>query len=104
MWNIDNINLINIDKNKIKFKVEIKEKIENKLEEFREIYEGENNNCIIDKLKINTSYEIRICYFFNDLIGDWSEIKEVKTFDIDSLILSQSNKGKGFLKKIYKWT
>ena len=63
MWNFDNINLINIDKNKIKFKVEIKEKIENKLEEFREIYEGENNNCIIDKLKRNTSYEIRVGCF-----------------------------------------
>jgi len=36
MWDIDNI--INIDKNKFKFKVEIKEKTEKKLEDFKEIY------------------------------------------------------------------
>ena len=100
MWTIDNI--INIDKNK--FKVEIKEKTENKLEEFKEIYKGENNNCIIDKLKRNTSYEIRVGCFFNDLIGDWSEIKEVKTLDIDSFILAQSNRAEEFSKKIYEWT
>ena len=102
MWDIDNI--INIDKNKFKFKVEIKEKTEKKLEDFKEIYKGENNNCIIDKLKRNTFYEIRICCFFNDLIGDWSEIKEIKTLDIDSLILAQSNRTEEFLKKIYEWT
>ena len=104
IWDIDNINLINIDKNKIKFKVEIKEKAENKLEKFKEIYQGENNNYIIDKLKRNTSYDIRICCFYNDLIGDWSEIKEVKTLIIDSLILSQSNRKEEFIKKIYEWT
>ena len=104
MWDIDNINLINIDKNKIKFNVEIKEKTENKFEEFKEIYKGENNNFIIDKLKRNTPYYIRICPFYNDLIGDWSEIKEVKTHVIDSLILSQSNRSEEFLKKIYEWT
>ena len=103
-WDIDNINLINIDKNQIKYKVEIKEKTENKLEQFKEIYEGENNNCIIDKLKRNTYYEIRICCIFNDLIGEWSEIKEVKTLDIDSLILNQSYRKEEFLKKIYEWT
>jgi len=104
MWDIDNINLINIDKNKIKFKVEIKEKANNKIEEFKEIYKGENNNCIIEKLKRNTSYEIRICCFYDDLIGNWSEIKEIKTLDIDSLILSQSNRTEEFLNKIYEWT
>jgi hypothetical protein len=102
MWNFDNINLINIDK--IKYKVEIKEKAENKLEQFKEIYKGENNNCIIDKLKRNTYYEIRICSLFNDIIGEWSEIKEVKTLNIDSLILAQSNRAEEFLKKIYEWT
>ena len=104
MWNIDNINLINIDKNKIKYKVEIKEKTENKLEEFKEIYEGENNNCIIDNLKRNSYYEIKICCFYNDIIGDWSEIKEVKTLIIDSLILNQPNRIEEFLKIIYEWT
>jgi hypothetical protein len=104
IWDINNNKLINIDKNKIQFKVEIKEKTENKLEQFKEIYNGENNNCIIDNLKRNTYYEIRVCCFFNDLIGDWSEIKEVKTLYIDSLILDQSNRAEEFSKKIYEWT
>ena len=102
MWDIDNINLINIDK--IKYKVEIKEKAENKVEQFKEIYKGENKNLKIDKLKRNISYEIRICCFFNDLIGDWSEIKEIKTLDNESLVLNESNRAEEFLKKIYEWT
>ena len=48
-WNIDDLNLLNIDKNKIKYKLELKE--ENTEEHFKSVYEGNKMNCIIDKLK-----------------------------------------------------
>ena len=41
LWNIDNINLINIDKKEIKYKLEIRK--ENSKEEFNQIYEGKDN-------------------------------------------------------------
>jgi len=37
-------------------------------------------------------------------LGDWSEIKNVETLDIDSLILTQSYRKEEFLKKIFEWT
>ena len=67
-WNIDNIKNININKEKIKYKVEIKK--EN--EKFIKKYEGNNINCLIENLTENTEYEVRIGSFYND-IEAWSE-------------------------------
>ena len=102
MWKLDDINITNIDKNKIKYKVEIKK--ENEKEKFIQVYEGSNNNCLIENLKRNTRYEIRICACYNDLNGCWSKIEKVKTSEVDSNILNESKKGKEFLEKIYEWS
>ena len=101
-WEIDNINLLNVDKNQIKFKVEVKKENEN----FEKIYEGNNTNCSINFLKINTNYEVRICTFYKDLNIFWSPIKKIKIVDIDldSIILKESDRKKEFLNKIYEWT
>ena len=64
LWNIDKINLINIDKKEIKYKLEIRK--ENSKEEFNQIYEGKDNNYIVGKLEKNSCYEIRICSIYND--------------------------------------
>ena len=77
LWNIDNINLINIDKKEIKYKLEIRK--ENSKEEFNQIYEGKDNNYLINKLEKNTNYEVRICSIYNDIISQWSEIHKIKT-------------------------
>ena len=53
---------------------------------------------------MNTKYEIRICLVYNDLIGEWSEIKKIKTLNIDSNILLESKRENEFLQKIYEWT
>ena len=84
-WKIDDINLLNIDKNKIKFKIEIRK--ENSNDNFNKIYEGNEMNYLINNLESNTNYEIRICSIYNDINSIYSEIKKVKTneFDIDSL-------------------
>ena len=76
-WNIDNINIINIDNDKIKYQVEIKK--ENGTESFKQVYEGNTLNCSIDNLKENTTYEIRICSLYNNLVSTWSQIQKIKT-------------------------
>ena len=95
-WEIDN----NIDNNKIKYIIEIRK--EN--EKFNKIYEGNNKNCILNNLSINTNYEFRICSFYNDSYGKWSEIKKVKTNDIDSNILKESKREDEFIPKILEWS
>ena len=99
-WKIDDIKIININNKEIKYKLEIKEE-NNK---FKEIYEGNNNNYLIDNLNINTNYEIRICCIYNNLIGKWGEIKKIKTAEFDSNILNESGRCDEFLKKIYEWS
>ena len=92
-WIIDNINIENIDNNKIKYRVEIRK--ENSYEAFNKVYEGFNSNCFIENLYRNTNYEIRICSIYNDIIGEWSKIEKVKTdFINESVILNQNDKYK----------
>ena len=99
-WDIDNINILNIDKNKIKYKIELRK--EN--EQFKSIYEGNEKYYNVDKLKSNTNYEIRICSIYNDINSTWSEIKKIKTDKFDSILLNETNRCDEFLGKIYEWT
>ena len=98
-WALDDINLLNIDKNKIKYKVEIRK--EN--EKFKLIYEDNNNNCIINNLYENTNYEIRICSFYNNIISNWTQIYNIKT-DTLSVILYNEERKKEYINKILEWT
>ena len=102
-WNIDNIIFKNVDKNQIKFRVEIRNYNMNQTEKFKQEYEGNNNNCLIENLNKNTYYEIRICCLYNDLIGPWSKIYKIKTTNFDSIILKESKKENEYLQKIYEW-
>jgi len=101
-WKMDDINLLNIDKNKIKFKIEIKKENSDNIK----IYEGNEMNYLINNLDSNTNYQIRICSAYNDINSIWSEIKNIKTneFDIDSLILKETNRVDEFIIKIYEWS
>ena len=103
LWNVEDVNLSNIDKKEIKYKLEIRK--ENSKEEFIQIYEGKDNNFLANnKLEKNTCYEVRICSFYNDIISNWSDIKKIQTKDLDCKILSETEKGKEFLEKLYEWT
>ena len=79
LWDIDNINIINIDKKKLKFIVELRKKND---EKFIKVYEGNNKAYLVSQLKNNTDYEIRICCKFDAIIGPWSKIHEIKTREI----------------------
>lgn len=105
-WKIDNLNIINIDNNKIKFKVQIKK--ENMKDKYIQVYEGNNLNCLVDNLEQNTEYEIRICSIYDYMQGKWSSIQKIKieniNYNCDSIILEESNNKKEFVKKIYEWS
>ena len=96
-WKIDDLK--NLDKNKIKYRIQLKK--EN--EEFKQIYEGEKNEFNINNLKNNIKYEIRICSIYNGINGFWSENYEIIT-NIASNILSNSNNKNEYLQKIYEWS
>ena len=100
-WKLED--LLNIDKNKIKYNIEIRK--EN--EKFKKIYEDNNNNYLINNnLEKNTNYEIRICSIYEGGRSNWSKIKKIKTknVDIDSLILKEEEKGDEYLEKLYEWS
>jgi len=101
-WKIDDLNILNIDKNKIKFKIEIRK--ENTDDNFNKIYEGNEMNYLINNLDSNTNYEIRICSAYNDINSIYSEINKVKTNEYISLILGESKRYDEFISKIYEWS
>ena len=102
-WKIDNINILNIDKKEIKYRIEIRK--ENSKDEFSQIYEGNENNYLVkDKIEKNTTYELRICSFYKDIISNWSDIHKIKTKNLDCLILNGLEKENEYLQKIYEWT
>ena len=96
-WNIDNINNNN-NNEKIKYRIEMRK--EN--EEFKKIYEGNKNNHLIKNLIKDTNYEFIIYSFYNNLIESKSEIYKIKTLNIDSNILNESERGNEFINKKVK--
>ena len=101
-WKFEENIPIEIDVKKLKFKVEMRK--ENTKDNFIEVYEGKNNNCLIENLIIGADYEIRICSIYEDSISDWSPLKSVKTLSIDSRILMETNRYNEFLVKILEWS
>ena len=99
-WEIDEAK-IKKDKENIKFIAEIR--MAESKQNFTQVYEGYKNNCFIDKLNTNTTYEIRIGTVYKE-IKAWSEIQEFKTDIFNSAILKESNQKKEFINKIIEWT
>ena len=100
-WKIDNLNINNIDNNKIKFRVEMRKNNE----KFIQVYEGNNNNFNVKNLNKKTIYEFRICSFYNDVISSLSQIQKIETLDFkcDSNILLESKNEKKYLEIIKNW-
>ena len=101
-WQIDDINILEMDKKEIKYIIEMRK--QNK--KFIKMYEGKENCYKIDNLKENRNYEFRICSIYNDLVGNWSEIKKIKTLEKndESFILLESKKNNEFIKKLLEWS
>ena len=102
-WKIDNLNILNMNNNNIKFKIELRK---NK-EKFSQVYDGNETNYKINNLIENTDYELKICSYYDNLFSNWSEIKKFKTIEgrlSDSQILKETKREKEFVNKIYEWT
>ena len=83
LWKINKINLMNIDIKEIKYKIKIRK--ENSNENYKEIDVGNNNNYLI-------------------IISNFTELYKIKTKNIDSVILSEEEKGNEYLNKLYEWS
>ena len=101
-WKLDKLD--KLDKNKIKYKVALREVNENINEKYKQIYFDTNKDCLIANLKNNTKYEIKICCIYNSIEGEWSEIHSFKTDGVDSIILKEIKRRKELLEKIYEWS
>jgi len=101
IWDIDDVNNTNLDLDKLKYKVEIRNKEKN--EKFKLIYEGNNKEYLIEKLSNGQNYELRICLVYEDISGIWSDIKKFQTSKFESIILSESQREDQFLDKIVEW-
>ena len=101
-WKIDNINILHLNNKEIKFRVEMRKK--NK--KFIQIYEGKENKCKIETLKIDKDYEFKVCSIYNDLMSSWSEIVKMKTpkIECDSNILLESKRECEFFNLLTQWT
>ena len=98
-WDIKQLNDFNY--NKLKYKIQMRK--EN--EQFKNIYEGNPKQYLVNNLNSDTNYEIRICSIYNNIEGFLSEIKKIKTAkEIESNILKESNRQNEFIKKLLEWT
>ena len=97
-WKIDDINILNVDKKEIKYRIEIRK--ENLNDKFKLIYEGKELNYLVDNLNNNTNYDLRICSVYNDIKSNWTEVYKVKTKNFDSVILNEVEKGEEYLQKL----
>ena len=95
-WKIEDN--VNIENKEIKYRIEIRK--EN--DKFKLIYEGNNNNYIINNLDDNTNYEIRLCSFYNNIISEWTQIYKIKTSY--SVILNNNERKKEYINKIIEWS
>jgi len=98
-WKIDDINILNIDKNKIKYKIELRK--EN--EQFHSVYENNITNYNINKLESNTNYELRLCTIYNNINSQYSDTTKFKIL-IDSILLNETKKCDECLNNIFEWT
>ena len=99
-WEIDDVNINNFDKNKLKYIIKIRNKT--KGEKFKQIYEGSKKEFLISNLSKNSNYEVGI-YSLYELLSSPIVYKSFESFNIDSNILAESRRDEEFLEKIYEW-
>ena len=100
-WKIDDIITKNIDKNELKFRIEIRK--ENSNDKYIQYNSENNTNYLINNLEKMTNYEVRICSIYKDVTGNWTQLFKIKT-SIDSVILNESEKKEEFLNKLCEWS
>ena len=98
-WKVDATKILNIEKEKIKYRLEIRKENEN----FISLYEGKDRNYIVKNLDYDTNYEVRMCSIYDNIKTDYTQIYKVKT-DALSLILDSNDKRIEYINKLLDWT
>jgi len=101
-WKIDDIITKNFDKNELKYRIEIRK--ENSNDKYIQYNSENNTNYLINNLEKMTNYEVRICSIYKDVTDNWTQLFKIKTSNIDSFILNESEKKEEFLNKLYEWS
>ena len=96
---MDDMKMLNVDNKNIKYKMEIKLKNDN----FNLVYEGKKDYCNLYNLKQNSTYDIRICSYYNNINSNWTELYQLDTECADSLILNTNRRKREFVNKILQW-
>ena len=100
LWSDSNIKL-NIDKQKLTFKVEIRKEQQ---QEIFNIYSKNEECLVLEKLEQNTGYEIRICSIYNNICSNWTQIHKIRTTVLDSKILTETKRENEFIQKLLEWS
>ena len=93
-----------INRSDIIYKVEISD---SKEETYINVYEGNNNFCVLENIDEKKKFNFRICLLFNGIIGDWVYIRDINPlniFNTESIILSKCNEKIIYLKKLLEWS
>ena len=98
-WEIDDIDILNLENNQLKYGVEMKKENEKSI-----LYEIKNKYCSPNKLDYETNYEIRICTIYNNYKTIFSQTYKIKTDFIDSVILGGNKRRKEYLSKLLEWS
>ena len=61
-------------------------------------YNENEKNCIVNHLNENEKYSIIICSIYNNMKSNNSEIYDIKTDSLDSLILNKTERKKDIQK------
>ena len=67
----------------MKFRIEMRK--DDSKDEFSQIYEGNENNYLVNNINKKTNYEIRICSIYKDIISNWTNIHKVLIDDIKNM-------------------
>ena len=106
-WEIDEDKINKLDKDKIKYKVEIKEKVDNndnkiKDEKYQKEFIFSDINCTINDLECDTEYEFKICCVYDDIAGEYSEIQNAKTLKPGNNPFNLNNQFMPFPQNMYQ--
>ena len=99
-WSLEDSKLINIDNNKLKYRLEMRKENDN----YETLYEGKESSFNIDNLVEDNNYEFKIYCLYNNIVCSSSQIMKIKPKDFISCILSELQKNYDYIQTILDWT
>ena len=99
-WSLEDSKLINIDNNKLKYRLEMRKENDN----FETLYEGKESNFNIEISLKDKNYEFKIYCLYNNIVCSSSQLIKINPKDLISCILSELPKNFNYIQTILDWT